>query len=334
MARCGNCGLELLGSMKKCPKCGYDLSTGQIDNNYLEKLNKSRENSKIIYCDGWFSDNGGRGNTCEIRIFNDKVLRVCKFKRDNVGRRATRAAFGLMGTLIYDAVHEEDCAFEVKLDDIVSIKQSNNPSFTDGWTVYTKDGRSADMKFDQPVSGFLEMALDGRFNLSEGTISVTTPYSTQEKKFLCKSCGTYHTGWYQTCPTCGAVGTMEKVKRQENHKQPEPSAASIQAKPMFTLYGVTGAFAGAAIPVKGTLPVGTYEGNRILYPKGTQGISRRHCIITAKDSGVFISDCGSSYGTWINNTIRLQKNQEIELHKGDKISLGSNQESFILEISK
>lgn len=35
--------------------------------------------------------------------------------------------------------------------------------------------------------------------------------SDPSKKYICKACGNYSTGWYQTCPNCGAIGKMEKV---------------------------------------------------------------------------------------------------------------------------
>ncbi len=153
-----------------------------------------------------------------------------------------------------------------------------------------------------------------------------------DRKFICKACGSYSSGWYQTCPVCGAVGSMEKASRVENLQQPVRPAVNTRIDSTLTLYGITGAFAGAAIPVKGTLPAGTEKGNRILYPAGTPGVSRRHCIIMAKDTGVFVRDCGSSYGTWINDTLRLLENQEYEVHQGDRSNLGSNHESFILDI--
>ena len=49
--------------------------------------------------------------------------------------------------------------------------------------------------------------------------------SREQKKYICKQCGTYHTGWYQKCPTCGAIGKMEKATEQPiplpSHKQQE-----------------------------------------------------------------------------------------------------------------
>ena len=43
--------------------------------------------------------------------------------------------------------------------------------------------------------------------------------ATQESQtvycFVCRSCGTKNTGWYQKCPNCGAVGKMEKFPKAE-----------------------------------------------------------------------------------------------------------------------
>ena len=34
--------------------------------------------------------------------------------------------------------------------------------------------------------------------------------NTVQDKFICTSCGTGSTGWYQECPHCGAVGKMQR----------------------------------------------------------------------------------------------------------------------------
>lgn len=34
MAYCNNCGTELLGSMTKCPNCGYNVANGQVGQQY------------------------------------------------------------------------------------------------------------------------------------------------------------------------------------------------------------------------------------------------------------------------------------------------------------
>ena len=35
--KCPNCKIEILGQMKRCPKCGYIFATGKFDQAYLEK---------------------------------------------------------------------------------------------------------------------------------------------------------------------------------------------------------------------------------------------------------------------------------------------------------
>ncbi len=46
--------------------------------------------------------------------------------------------------------------------------------------------------------------------------SSTTKLTTvnPEKKYVCRACGNYSTGWYQKCPKCGTVGRMEKAEVQ------------------------------------------------------------------------------------------------------------------------
>ena len=48
-------------------------------------------------------------------------------------------------------------------------------------------------------------------NSAEAISSGETSNIAPERKFLCKNCGTYSTGWYQTCPACGAKGQMVKA---------------------------------------------------------------------------------------------------------------------------
>ena len=54
-----------------------------------------------------------------------------------------------------------------------------------------------------------------------------------DKKFICKSCGAYSSGWYQDCPSCKAKGTMEKVKK-ETPSAPPPRPQHVVAQPRNT----------------------------------------------------------------------------------------------------
>lgn len=45
--------------------------------------------------------------------------------------------------------------------------------------------------------------------------------SKENKSFICTVCNQTRTGWYQTCPNCGAVGTMVKVE------DPQPEVKTL-----------------------------------------------------------------------------------------------------------
>lgn len=158
--KCPNCKIELLGSMKKCPKCGYDTEKGSVDQAYLSSLSKSREKTpeppqhKIMSCEGKFSENDEKWKVHEIVLVDDAVLKVFPSKKRSFGRNLTRGAFGMIGTMIYDAAHEDEYntpVFEVPLTEITAIERSNNPQFSMGWGVRLKDGRVINFMFDQPM---------------------------------------------------------------------------------------------------------------------------------------------------------------------------------------
>lgn len=48
----------------------------------------------------------------------------------------------------------------------------------------------------------------------------------QTPKFVCKKCGKLSTGWYQTCPKCGAAGKMEKIRSEAPIIKPQKKQKS------------------------------------------------------------------------------------------------------------
>lgn len=58
------------------------------------------------------------------------------------------------------------------------------------------------------------------------------PYEPNPNKFICTNCGTYSSGWHQTCPKCGATGKMEKttdfLQKQAKKKRDEEQAKQLE----------------------------------------------------------------------------------------------------------
>ena len=74
--------------------------------------------------------------------------------------------------------------------------------------------------------------------------------------------------------------------------------------------------------------IGTATGNDIVLTD--QKISAEHCriIFRAKSNYLFIKDCGSTNGTWINDEDILD--EQVKLNDGDTITLGDTKFTLVL----
>lgn len=62
-------------------------------------------------------------------------------------------------------------------------------------------------------------------------------------------------------------------------------------------------------------------------------ISRKHLLITAKASGIFIEECGSTNGTLLDNK-KIEKNEKIMMFPGQILVLDAIDKSFELVLVK
>lgn len=96
-------------------------------------------------------------------------------------------------------------------------------------------------------------------------------------KFICTKCNSLHTGWYNSCPKCQAIGAIKKGSEEEIRKWnrvPEPSPVD----PSFI----------AVTPVATTTPA----------PVATAPINSsfgfcRHCGARLLEDSAFCSQCGT-----------------------------------------
>ena len=78
------------------------------------------------------------------------------------------------------------------------------------------------------------------------------------------------------------------------------------------------------------MTIGRSPSNNIVYPTETEGVSGNHCVIIRSSNQIYVKDTGSTYGTYLNGDSRLPANQLVTVQVGDKISLGSPAETFII----
>lgn len=103
------------------------------------------------------------------------------------------------------------------------------------------------------------------------------------------------------------------------------------------LIAVSGQLAGMSFPVdsRGVMIGRDPSCCGIIFHKDTLGISRHHCTVSYNDqTGMFIlNDCGSTYGTFVANGMKVANGQPVALNNGERFYLGSPANSFELRIS-
>ena len=98
------------------------------------------------------------------------------------------------------------------------------------------------------------------------------------------------------------------------------------------LQSVCGAYENRRFPLEDgkQISLGRAPDNTLNYPTDTEGVSAHHCLISRKGNQIYLTDCDSSCGTFVNDSVRLKPNETVSIKVGDKISLGSDKQSFII----
>ena len=96
---------------------------------------------------------------------------------------------------------------------------------------------------------------------------------------------------------------------------------------------VSGAFAGKRFALSPQVRMGRDPTkNDLVFPDGTQVVSGVHCVLIYDSAAgsLYIKDLGSTFGTFVNGGKRLAPSQAMPLNVGDRFSLGSERESFMV----
>lgn len=95
------------------------------------------------------------------------------------------------------------------------------------------------------------------------------------------------------------------------------------------LQGLNGYFSGRRFQIKSEpINIGCAPDNNLVFPTGTAGVSAHHCTIINENDYLYVRDNGSTYGTAINGNQKIPANTLVSIKVGDKIYLGSDQQSF------
>ena len=112
---------------------------------------------------------------------------------------------------------------------------------------------------------------------------------------------------------------------------PEAGHAPIAGDSGLRIQGLSGYFAGRRFAVSGQVRIGRNpNGNDLVYPENTPGVSGSHCMLFIRDGQLYLQDVGSSHGTFLSSGRRLTPNQAVILHVGDRFYLATEKESFVI----
>ena len=97
--------------------------------------------------------------------------------------------------------------------------------------------------------------------------------------------------------------------------------------------GIAGIYAGKEFKIDGRLVFGRDSSKcDVVFPVDTEGVSGGHCVVAKNGPKVIIRDIGSTYGTFINNGLKIDRDFDVELGDGDTFYLGSEKQKFVVRM--
>ncbi len=102
-----------------------------------------------------------------------------------------------------------------------------------------------------------------------------------------------------------------------------------QRQSQYILDCVSGPTAGQQIVIYDNFRIGRDPQNSDLtLPEDTKGVSRRHCRIEIRDGRILLRDLDSSYGTFLENGVKLEAQTPYSIDPGMVFYVGSHQVAF------
>ena len=99
----------------------------------------------------------------------------------------------------------------------------------------------------------------------------------------------------------------------------------------YRIQGVSGEYAGRRFPIKGVVRLGRSGGHGSLRFSNPR-ISSLHCQLVQKGMELYLMDCRSSNGTFLNG-VRIAPDQPVRVKPGDSFCLASVREAFVIDVS-
>lgn len=113
-------------------------------------------------------------------------------------------------------------------------------------------------------------------------------------------------------------------------QQPRHAESASAEAMTVTLIGMGGYFDRKKIVQQDQIIIGRHPQRcTLVYPENEPGISAVHCRVQKKADGVYLTDLGSSHGTFVNGE-KLNPNASFRLQQGDTFWLADHKNAFFM----
>jgi len=133
----------------------------------------------------------------------------------------------------------------------------------------------------------------------------------------------------QAFPGAGNAPAAQPFPRPATQPAVSPSSRTVPLM-QGTAYSLTGtAFPNSVFPIKESIVIGrNAESCNIVYAEGTPGISSVHCRVALINGNLTLFDLNSSYGTFLDNGVKLEANRPYSLKEGESFYLATRDNLF------
>ena len=148
----------------------------------------------------------------------------------------------------------------------------------------------------------------------------------------------------------GCLAIVKNKRRPEKlHKEPKQTPNSTEAptekqlqiettEPLTSLLNVAcekGAIAGKRVISSNAIYIGRDPSKcGLVFPANTPGISKVHCVVRRESFGIVIEDLGSTYGTFLENGMKIEPNSPLAAGNRCEFYLGNMDTKIVAKIGE
>ena len=147
------------------------------------------------------------------------------------------------------------------------------------------------------------------------------------------SAGQQGSNQYGPAPTASLAASQQNRGYYNSSRAGTAEYSPVQAQQAVSVEAIAGSMYGRTYPIGDReILFGRDSSAWIRFPDNEPGVSRIHCkLLKDRQGGLFLMDCGSTYGTYLQGVGRLAPQQLIAVRPGAVFYLGSKKVGFRIQ---